>query len=67
MLGPTGPRAEPAAAPLKQGHIAALDQRIALRFHLDGLPLEETAAYADSKGIVDESSAKQAGTEIAGE
>ena len=30
---------------LKQGHFAALDQRIGLRFHLDGLPLEETAAY----------------------
>jgi type II secretory pathway predicted ATPase ExeA len=30
---------------LKQGHFAALDQRIGLRFHLDGLPPEETAAY----------------------
>jgi type II secretory pathway predicted ATPase ExeA len=30
---------------LKQGHFAALDQRIGLRFHLDGLPLDETAAY----------------------
>jgi type II secretory pathway predicted ATPase ExeA len=30
---------------LKQGHFAALDQRIGLRFHLDGLTLEETAAY----------------------
>jgi type II secretory pathway predicted ATPase ExeA len=30
---------------LKQGHFAALDQRIGLRFHLNGLPLEETAAY----------------------
>jgi type II secretory pathway predicted ATPase ExeA len=30
---------------LKQGHFAALDQRIGLRFHLDGLPLAETAAY----------------------
>ena len=95
---------------LKQGHFAALDQRIALRFHLDGLPLEETAAYiahhltlagrtdtlfsddatalihqtsrgiprainnltvqaliaayADSKGIVDESSARAAITEV---
>jgi type II secretory pathway predicted ATPase ExeA len=98
---------------LKQGHFAALDQRIALRFHLDGLPLTETAAYighhltlagrsdplfsddairlihqtsrgiprainnlaiqaliaayADSKGIVDESSARAAVTETAGE
>jgi type II secretory pathway predicted ATPase ExeA len=25
---------------LKQGHFAALDQRIGLRYHLDGLPLE---------------------------
>lgn len=95
---------------LKQGHFAALDQRIALRFHLDGLPLDETAAYlthhltlagrsdpifsddatalihttsrgiprainnlavqaliaayADSKGIVDESSARAAVTEV---
>ena len=95
---------------LKQGHFAALDQRIGLRFHLDGLPLEETAAYiahhltlagrsdplfsddaitlvhqtsrgiprainnlavqaliaayAESKGIVDESSAKAAITEV---
>jgi len=30
---------------LKQGHFAALDQRIGLRFHLDGLPQNETAAY----------------------
>ena len=30
---------------LKLGHFAALDQRIALRYHLDGLPLSETAAY----------------------
>ena len=30
---------------LKLGHFAALDQRIALRYHLDGLTLEETAAY----------------------
>ena len=30
---------------LKLGHFAALDQRIALRYHLDGLPLEETVAY----------------------
>ena len=67
MLGPTGPRAGTASAPLNQGHIAALDQRIALRFHLDGLPLEETAACADSRGIVDKPSAKQAGTELAGE
>jgi type II secretory pathway predicted ATPase ExeA len=95
---------------LKQGHFAALDQRIGLRFHLDGLPLDETAdyiahhlslagrsdtlfsddaialihqtsrgiprainnlaiqaliaAYADSKGIVDESSARAAVTEV---
>jgi type II secretory pathway predicted ATPase ExeA len=95
---------------LKQGHFAALDQRIGLRFHLDGLPLEETAAYighhlslagrsdplfsddatglihqtsrgiprainnlavqaliaayADGKGIVDESSARAAITEV---
>jgi type II secretory pathway predicted ATPase ExeA len=98
---------------LKQGHFAALDQRIGLRFHIDGLPLTETAAYiahhltlagrsdplfsddairlihhtsrgiprainnlaiqaliaayADSKGIVDESSARAAVTETAGE
>jgi type II secretory pathway predicted ATPase ExeA len=98
---------------LKQGHFAALDQRIGLRFHLPGLPLEETAAYlthhltlagrsdpifsddatalihatsrgiprainnlavqaliaayADGKGIVDESSAQAAVTEVAGE
>lgn len=98
---------------LKQGHFAALDQRIGLRFHLDGLPLDETAAYighhlklagrtdpmfsddaialihqtsrgiprainnlavqaliaayADSKGIVDESAARAAITEVAGE
>ena len=96
---------------LKQGHFAALDQRIGLRFHLDGLPLDETAAYighhltlagrsdplfsddaiglihqtargiprainnlavqaliaayADSKGIVDESAARAAVTEVA--
>jgi type II secretory pathway predicted ATPase ExeA len=95
---------------LKQGHFAALDQRIGLRFHLDGLPLDETAAYiahhltlagrsdplfsddaialihqtsrgiprainnlavqaliaayADSKGIVDETSARAAITEV---
>jgi type II secretory pathway predicted ATPase ExeA len=30
---------------LKQGHFAALDQRIGLRFHLNGLPLDETASY----------------------
>ncbi len=30
---------------LKQGHFAALDQRIALRYHLQGLPPDETAAY----------------------
>ena len=30
---------------LKIGHFAALDQRIALRYHLDGLPLAETLAY----------------------
>ena len=30
---------------LKLGHFAALDQRIALRYHLDGLPLDETASY----------------------
>jgi type II secretory pathway predicted ATPase ExeA len=30
---------------LKLGQFAALDQRIGLRAHLDGLPLEETAAY----------------------
>ncbi len=30
---------------LKLGHFAALDGRIALRYHLDGLPLDETAAY----------------------
>lgn len=98
---------------LKQGHFAALDQRIGLRFHLDGLPLEETAdyighhltlagrsdplfsddaialihqtsrgiprainnlavqaliaAYAENKGIVDESAARAAVTETAGE
>jgi type II secretory pathway predicted ATPase ExeA len=98
---------------LKQGHFAALDQRIGLRFHLDGLPLAETAdyighhlslagrsdplfsddaialihatsrgipraisnlavqaliaAYAHNKGIVDESAAKAAVTETAGE
>ncbi len=96
---------------LKQGHFAALDQRIGLRFHLDGLPLDETAAYighhlqlagrsdplfsddaialihqtsrgiprainnlavqaliaayADSKGIIDESAARTAVTEVA--
>lgn len=95
---------------LKQGHFAALDQRISLRFHLDGLPPEETAAYighhltlagrsdplfsddatglihqtsrgiprainnlaiqaliaayADTKGIVDESAARAAVTEV---
>lgn len=95
---------------LKQGHFAALDQRIGLRFHLPGLPLDETAAYiahhltlagrsdplfsddaialihqtsrgiprainnlavqaliaayADSKGIVDETSARAAITEV---
>lgn len=98
---------------LKQGHFAALDQRIGLRFHLQGLPREETAAYlqhqltlagrsdtifsddavalihqtsrgiprainnlavqaliaayADGKGIVDESSARAAVTEVTGE
>ena len=30
---------------LKLGHFAALDQRITLRYHLDGLTLAETAAY----------------------
>lgn len=30
---------------LKLGHFAALDQRIALRYHLPGLPHEETTAY----------------------
>lgn len=30
---------------LKLGRFAALDQRIALRYHLDGLPLDETIAY----------------------
>lgn len=30
---------------LKLGHFAALDQRISLRYHLDGLPLDETIAY----------------------
>lgn len=30
---------------LKLGHFAALDQRIALRYHLPGLPLDETAGY----------------------
>ena len=30
---------------LKLGHFAALDQRITLRFHLDGLDLADTAAY----------------------
>jgi type II secretory pathway predicted ATPase ExeA len=98
---------------LKQGHFAALDQRIGLRFHLAGLPLEETAAYlkhhlslagrsdplfsddaaglihqtargiprainnlavqaliaayAETKGIVDESCAQAAVTEVTGE
>ena len=98
---------------LKQGHFAALDQRIGLRFHIDGLDLAETAdyiahhlalagrsdplfsddaialihqtsrgiprainnlavqaliaAYAGNKGIVDESSARAAVTETAGE
>jgi type II secretory pathway predicted ATPase ExeA len=28
---------------LEQGHFAALDQRIGLRFHRVGVPLEETA------------------------
>jgi type II secretory pathway predicted ATPase ExeA len=95
---------------LRSGRFAALDQRIGLRYRLDGLPLEETiayvkhhlalagrtdplfsddaiglihtvargtprainnlavqaliAAFADGKGIVDESSAKAAVTEI---
>jgi type II secretory pathway predicted ATPase ExeA len=95
---------------LKQGHFAALDQRIGLRYHLPGLPLEETvgyikhhlaiagrsdalfsddaiglihatargtprainnlavqaliAAFVDGKGIVDESAAKAAVTEV---
>jgi len=95
---------------LKLGSFAALDQRITLRYHLDGLTLPETidyirhhlslagrsdqlfsddavtlihahargiprainnlataaliAAFADGKGIVDESSAKTAATEI---
>lgn len=98
---------------LKQGHFAALDQRIRLRYHLPGLGLAETAdyighhltlagrsdpvfsddaislihttsrgiprainnlavqaliaAYAQGKGIVDESSARAAVTEVAGE
>ena len=98
---------------MKQDHFAALDQRIGLRFHLDGLPLEETAAhighhltlagrsdplfsddairlihqtsrgiprainnlvvqaliaaYADNKGLIDESAAKAAVTETTGE
>lgn len=30
---------------LKLGGLAALDQRIALRYHLDGMDLEETAGY----------------------
>ena len=30
---------------LKLGHFAALDQRITLRYHLDGLSLQDTAAY----------------------
>ena len=30
---------------LKLGHFAALDQRITLRYHLDGLGLDETMAY----------------------
>jgi type II secretory pathway predicted ATPase ExeA len=30
---------------LKLGRFAALDQRIGLRYHLDGLPLDETVAY----------------------
>jgi type II secretory pathway predicted ATPase ExeA len=30
---------------LKRRHFAALDQRIGLRFHLDGLPLAETTDY----------------------
>ena len=95
---------------LKIGTLAALDQRIGLRYHLDGMDLTETAAYlkhhlqlagrsdplfsddaialvhqtsrgipravnnlaiqaliaafADSKGIVDESSARAAVTEV---
>jgi len=95
---------------LKLGRFAALDQRIGLRYHLHGLPLEETVAYvkhhlnlagrsdplfsddalalihqtsrgiprainnlavqaliatyADGKGIVDESAAKAAITEV---
>jgi type II secretory pathway predicted ATPase ExeA len=30
---------------VKQGTMAALDQRIGLRYHLDGMDLEETASY----------------------
>ena len=30
---------------LKLGHFAALDQRITIRYHLDGLSLDETIAY----------------------
>jgi len=30
---------------LKLGHFAALDQRITIRYHLDGLSLDDTAAY----------------------
>jgi len=98
---------------LKQGHFAALDQRIGLRFHLEGLDPAETgdyighhltlagrtdtlfaddavtlihqasrgiprainnlaiqaliAAYADNKGIVDETCARTAITEIDGD
>ncbi|MBA2575118.1 MAG: ExeA family protein [Euzebyaceae bacterium] len=98
---------------LKLGHLAALDQRIALRYHLAGMDLGETvgyvkhhlqlagrsdplfsddavalihqtargvpravnnlavqaliAAYVDGKGIVDESSAKAAVTEVTSE
>ena len=30
---------------LKLGHFAALDQRISIRYHLDGLSLDDTARY----------------------
>lgn len=30
---------------LRLGSFAALDQRVALRYHLEGMPLEETASY----------------------
>ena len=30
---------------VKQGTMAALDQRIGLRYHLDGMDLQETASY----------------------